>query len=524
MKKLITSILIITATGVVLFAQSPKREMRAAWLHTVNFSTWVSEVRVPAFNGSNEAEREAARTAQKKAIITYFDSFKAANLNAVFFHVRTTCDAFYKSKYEPWSHFLSTERGADPGWDPLEFAIEEAHKRGMELHAWLNPYRISFGQAQSEAATSPKDYINTHRHWVMAYSDNVKILNPGLPEVTERIADVVEDIIINYNVDGITLDDYFYADNQGGLNNFPGKYFYLDADLYNAYKAENPDGLSQGDWRRANCNKMVKAIYDRIQSIKPWVIFGMSPAGVAKEGAKGIGIEPPSITALDWQWDQIYCNPLAWLVEGSVDYISPQIYWTTKHATAPYGPLAEWWSKVCAKYNVYFYPSHSFIADTLEMGVQINMNRKYDKLNAPGVVVWSAQSLMKRDRETQILSKGDHVFYLARNHFKYKALPPALHWKKAEEQGMVDNLTLFGQTLSWSYGKGNVRYAIYAIPNSQIDDPNALSNPAYLLGISYEKKFTLPAGIVATHCIAVSVLDRYGNEFLPARTKSWIKK
>ncbi|MCL2501584.1 MAG: family 10 glycosylhydrolase [Bacteroidales bacterium] len=512
MKKLTTSILLLTATGLSLFAQNPKREMRAAWLHTVNFSTWVSEVRVPACNGSNEAEREAARTIQKNAIIAYFDTFKAANLNAVFFHVRTTCDAFYKSKYEPWSHFLSTERGADPGWDPLEFAIEEAHKRGMELHAWLNPYRISFGEAQSVAATSPTDYVNTHPEWVLAYNDHVKILNPGLPEVTERIADVVEDIITRYNVDGITLDDYFYADNQRGLDNRPGKYFYLDTALYIAYKAENPNSqLSQGDWRRENCNKMVKAIYDRIQSIKPYVIFGMSPAGVAKGGAAALGIEPPAVRAGDWQYEQIYCNPLAWLVDGSVDYISPQIYWTTTHETAPYGPLSKWWSQVCKMYNVYFYPSHSFNTSPEEIGIQIDLNREYDELNAPGVVVWSGQNLLR----------GGHVPYLAGNQFKYKALPPAVHWKQADEQGMVDNLTLSGQTLSWTYGKENVRYAVYAIPSSQINDTEAFSNPEYLLGISYGKQFTLPAEIIATHHIAVSVLDRYGNESLPARTKSW---
>ena len=504
MKKAITTTLLLAVMGVTLFAQSPKREMRAAWVHTVNFSTWVSEVRVPKFNGSNEAEREEARAIQKKAIIAYFDSFQEANLNAVFFHVRTTCDAFYKSKYEPWSHFLSTERGADPGWDPLEFAIEEAHKRGMELHAWLNPYRISFSEAQSVAATSPTDYVNTHPEWVMSYSDNVKILNPGLPEVTERIADVVEDIITNYDVDGIVLDDYFYADNQRGLANYYGKYFYLDTALYIAYKAENPNELSQGDWRRENCNKMVKAIYDRIQSIKPYVIFGMSPAGIAKEGAKNIGIEPPSVEGSDWQYNQIYCNPLAWLVEGSIDYISPQLYWTTTHAAAPYGPLCEWWSQVCKKFNIYFYPSHAFGTSPEEIGAQINLNREFD---VPGVVVWDVQNFLRKE----------HVPYLAENQFRYKALPPALHWKNADEQGMIDNLSLSGQTLSWTYEKENVRYAIYAIPSSQINDTEVFSKSQYLLGISYDKQFTLPSEVIDTHHIAVSVLDRYGNEYLPAR-------
>jgi len=490
--------------------QPPKREMRAAWLHTVNFSTWVSEIRVPAYDGTNEAEREAARRIQKNAIIEYFDEFAAANLNAVFFHVRPNTDAFYRSKFEPWSHFLSTERGACPGWDPLEFAIEQAHKRGMELHAWLNPYRISFNEAQALAATTPYDYVNTHPEWVMAYNDQVKILNPGLPEVTQRIADVVEDIIRNYNVDGIVMDDYFYADNRVD-GNYPGKFYFLDNALYLAYLAENPNStLSQGDWRRQNCNRMVRVVYDRIQAVAPWVRFGMSPAGVAKGGAARLGLEPPDVPASDWQFYQIYSDPLAWMAEGSIDYISPQIYWTTTHEIAPYTPLAKWWSEVAKKFGIHFFSSHSFGTTPEEIGVQIDINRKYDQLGAPGTVAWSGQTLINRG----------HVPFLAENHFRYKALPPAMDWKPAEEQGMVDNLTLNGQTLSWTYKKENVRYVVYAIPNSRINDADVFSNPAHILGISYTKQFTLPAEIIATHHIAVSVLDRFGNEWLPARTKS----
>ena len=504
------TILLVSAMGVCLFAQSPKREMRAVWVHTVNFSTWVSDVRVPAFDGTNEAEREAARTIQKNRIIDYFDAFQSVNLNAVFFHVRTTCDAFYKSKYEPWSHFLSTERGADPGWDPLQFAIEEAQKRGMELHAWLNPYRISFGEVQARAATSPLDYVNTHPEWVMAYNENVKILNPGLPEVTQRIADVVEDIITNYDVDGIVLDDYFYADNQRGLDNYAGKYFYLDSVLYYDYLAKNPLGRSQADWRRANCNGMVRAIYERIQAVKPHVAFGMSPAGVAKGGAEDAGLNPSDIPAGDWQYTQIFCDPLAWMVQLSVDYISPQIYWTTEHAVAPYGPLCEWWSQTANRFGRYFYPSHAFSADVEDIGKQIDYNRKFDELGSPGMVVWDVQSFV---------NKG-HLKYLSESRFRHKALPPAYSWKSAEEQGTVENLAVSGNVLSWTYGKENVRYVVYAIPREQRKNANLFSKSEYILGISYKKQFLLPSDIDANSHIAVSVLDRHGNESLPEISSS----
>ena len=300
---------------------SPKREMRAAWMHTVNFSSFVREARVPTYDGTNEAEREAARQIQKNAMIRYFDAFQAANFNAVFLQVRPNTDAFYRSSYEPWSHFLSEERGQDPGWDPLEFAIEQAHKRGMELHAWLNPYRISFSAAQATAATTPYDYINTHPEWVLVYDANVKTLNPALPEVTQRITDVVADIIRNYNVDGIVLDDYFYADNRvEGF--YRGKFHFIDRYWYEAYLRDNPESTrTQADWRRANANKMVRAIFDRIQIENPAVRFGLSPAGVARYGAIALGIDPPDVPASDWQFHDIYSDPIAWMAEGSIDYI-----------------------------------------------------------------------------------------------------------------------------------------------------------------------------------------------------------
>ncbi|HRU63914.1 MAG TPA: family 10 glycosylhydrolase, partial [Paludibacteraceae bacterium] len=189
-----------------MFAQSPKREMRAAWLATVWRLDWPS-VTVPKATGTNEAARQAAIQQQKNELIAIFNKLQGANMNAVFFQVRGMCDAMYQSSYEPWSAYISSERGADPGYDPLAFAIEEAHKRGLELHAWLNPYRYS--SSIYTHGETPMDYYITHPDWLLDYGGYTKILNPGLPEVRQRIKCIIGEIVNNYHVDGIVFDDYF---------------------------------------------------------------------------------------------------------------------------------------------------------------------------------------------------------------------------------------------------------------------------------------------------------------------------
>jgi uncharacterized lipoprotein YddW (UPF0748 family) len=204
---------------------------------------------------------------QKQDMIRILDSLASANMNAVFFQVRSRCDAMYKSSYEPWSTDLVQYRGFDPGYDPLAFAIEEAHKRGIELHAWLNPYR--FETALNQWSGKPGDYRTTNPEWLLTYSSGITILDPGRPQVVKRIKDIVGEIVTNYNVDGIMFDDYFYA--------YGGTSATLDASTQALYKPANMD---LGDWRRANVNKMIAEVYDTIQDVKPFVRFGVSPFGI----------------------------------------------------------------------------------------------------------------------------------------------------------------------------------------------------------------------------------------------------
>ena len=474
------------------FAQAPKREVRASWLSTVWRLDWPSTT-VPEPTGTNEASREAARNVQKSGLISVLDKLQAANFNTVFFQIRGMSDAFYKSKYEPWSQYLSSVRGADPGWDPLAFIIEEGHKRGIEIHAWLNPYRYS--TASESHGNLPGDYATVHPEWLLDYGSFTKILNPGMPEVRQRISDIVADIITNYDVDGIVFDDYFYVSGT------------TDAMDQQQFELYNPKGLSRGDWRRENVNQMVRDVQARINNIKPYVTFGISPAGVAASSsavAAKYGVEPSPVGS-DWQYAGIYSDPLAWLNDGSIDYISPQLYWAIGHATNDYSKLSAWWSKISNVFGRHFYSSNTSTFSITELNNEINVNRNADLNGTTGSVYFRTNNIPQATF-TNFKSGA----------YQYPALRAAYGWKPATTQGLVESLFLSGQNLSWNYADNLVRYSIYAIPRTSMNETDIFNTPKYLVGISYTKSFSLPAGISsASHAIAVAVYDRYGNEFPP---------
>ena len=290
-KKILLTLLFVFATIISNTDNFIKREVRSVWLTTVWALDWPSE----------QGTSEAVRASQQAEMIKYLDQLQADNFNAVYFQVRSMCDAFYKSSYEPWSSYLSGSRGANPGWDPLTFVVEECHKRGMECHAWVNPYRFSTGANW----TTGQDNELKKSGWLLTH-ESTTILNPGIPEAKERIVNVCREIISNYDVDGIIFDDYFYP------NGIPSN---KNAGDYNLWK-NSGSSLSIGDWRRANVNQMVADVYNMIQSVKPWAKFGISPAGVActdSNVAAGHGVTPCPAPAGDWQYNGIFSDPVAWL-------------------------------------------------------------------------------------------------------------------------------------------------------------------------------------------------------------------
>ena len=482
MKRIFLFSLLLTLSFNLIEAQSPKREFRATWLTTVWQIDW------PKTSGA---------TNQKNEMITLLDQLKDNNLNAICFQVRGRCDAFYDSAYEPWSSDLGNGRGTYPGYDPLQFVIDEAHARGIEVHAWLNPYRYESQIGTWTSTTLKGNYRYSHPGWLLDYtSSSMSILNPGIPEVRQRISDVVADILNKYDVDGIVFDDYFYVSGTSDT---------MDQAQYSAY---NPKGLSRANWRRDNVNQMIKDVYDRIQSIKPYVTFGVSPAGVAKLGAGPAGLTTVGCTCSDWQYNDIYSDPCAWLSQGSLDYISPQIYWNLSHSTNPYNTLCKWWSDAAKQFGKHFYSSHSSSNyGATEMNDQIASNRTYTQNSAPGSIFYNTTGL-----------KGS-LSSIKSSRFTHKALAPAIDWKAHPAYGNVSCITRSGTTLSWNAVpgvSGGARYTVYGVPTSVSNPVNACSTSSYLLGISYTNSYTLPSSYTSGYNFVVGLLDRYGNEYIVA--------
>lgn len=535
MKKL-TNIIVLLCFATLVFAQSPKREFRATWLTTVWSIDWPS-TKITSTGNVNQIN------AQKKQMRGMLDSLVSANMNAVCFQVRSRCDAMYNSSYEPWSTDLVSTRGMEPGYDPLAFVIEEGHKRGLEVHAWINPYR--YESASGQWTGKAGDYRTTHPDWVLDHN-GAAILNPGIPEVRQRISDVIEEIITNYDVDGVLFDDYFYL---SGTNE--------DVDLY---QANNPDNLSIGDWRRNNVNMMIAKVYSMIQNVKPYVRFGVSPAGIWDVNAtiaSSYGLTLPDVPG-GYAYHGIYCDPVAWLSEGTVDYISPQVYWTIG-STHDYALLSPWWSETATHFGKQCYISHSLSAmssnpvpakapmmlskeDELgadarceagiskleqrmmsindapatrfgysEVANEIGINRNSDVNDAPGSVFFSHKNLRKQGFTT----------YLRNHAFNHKALTPAIHWKANLENPTIQTLTLTNRRLTWQCDVDNIKYGIYAMPSNIKRKLESYSNSTYFLGTSYYKHFDLPSDLVIEgYVFAVSIIDRYGNEYAPVVTST----
>lgn len=520
-----------------LSAQEPlKRELRASWLTTVWGLDWPG-VKIPAGGSPSTVEL------QKQQLTRILDSMRVVGMNAVFFQVRPECDAFYPSTYEPWSAHLSASRGQDPGWDPLAYAIAESHSRGMELHAWLNPYR--FESVAGKYAGQPGDYRQSHPEWVLTYTGGGAILDPGNPGVRQRIDDIVREIVTNYDVDGIVFDDYFYA--------YEGTSSALDQYSQSQWR---PAGMDLGDWRRDNVNRMVAGVHQTIREVKPWVTFGVSPFGIwttdaSVAASRGLQL-PKGITGMD-AYKSIYCDPVAWLEQGSVDYISPQIYWTTDDPDQDYDVLSKWWSGVVHRFGRHLYVSHSLSSldpsgypppvtmkkaatgdlsqemkglsmmeylslpglmksaagyDPAEYGKQVTRNRMEDLNGAPGSVFF---------RSTMFFTPGV-INYFRGNEFRYAALPPVKSWNGVEPLPMPTSVRTEGTLLRWDDMGDTFRYAVYAVPVDLADQPGNFFSGRYLVAMTYSPSLDLSRTprLLTGHRLAVSVVDRNGNESPPA--------
>jgi uncharacterized lipoprotein YddW (UPF0748 family) len=288
------------------------RELRGVWISTAWNGTWPSRAGLPA---------ESA----KAELVALFDALSAASMNAVFLQVRPESDALYPSTLEPWSRFLTGTQGKDPGFDPLAFAIEIGHARGLEVHAWMNPFR----------ALTSTSVVAAENHVTRLLPDRKVVwgsqvwMDPGAPEVRARVADVVRDILARYDVDGVHFDDYFYPYPIAGAE-FPDDGTYLD------YQAGGGT-LGKLDWRRANVNALIRGVAELVAELRPDIRFGVSPFGIYRPGT------PAGVTGLD-AYDVLASDPVKWMDEGWVDYVAPQLYWPTTQAERSFTALVAWWA------------------------------------------------------------------------------------------------------------------------------------------------------------------------------------
>ena len=479
--------------------QQPKREFRAFWLVTLDNKDF------PSRPGLSIEE-------QKAELIEMLDYHHNLGMNAVIFQVRPSADAFYASKFEPWSEWLNGKQGMPPKpfYDPLEFMITECHRRNMELHAWFNPFRTVFSTEVSDVAYN---HISKRRpQWCLQYGKHNQF-NPGLPEVRRYVNNIVLDVVKRYDIDGVHFDDYFY----------PYKIYGKEFPDERTFRKYSRGFKNKADWRRDNINLLIKMIHDNIQKEKPYVKFGISPLGVwrnKREDPRG------SATSVGQSsYDYLGADVLKWLENGWIDYVAPQLYWSIGHARADYITLADWWSNNNYGKHVYIGQATYKInrdndfrwRNPREMANQLRVNRR--KPAILGSIFFRSQSLLDNELHfTDTLSKR---FY---NH---PALIPSMPWKDDQAPEAPQELNLVHSkkrvVLSWEAPKSENEanqakyYVIYRfLKGTKID----LNNPKNILSIQQELLYYEQKDNSKNYTYAVTSVDRLHNESEPALVNS----
>lgn len=470
----------------ISFAQNlpPKREFRGAWIATVINLDWPSS---PFLTPE----------AQRAELIRILDELRSHGVNAVMFQVRSESDAMYASTIEPWSYWLTGQQGKPPApfYDPLEFAVAEAHQRGIELHAWFNPYRAS--REVGNYANAPNHVTVVHPEWDIQIG-SIKFLDPGLPQVREHVTSVVMDVVRRYDVDGVHFDDYFYPYPPNQISNQDDATF-----------ATYPRGFTnRGDWRRDNVNLLIQMIHDSIQVVKPHVKFGMSPFGIWRNGV------PSGITGLD-AYSTIYCDALAWLTQQTIDYITPQLYWPFGGGQ-DYGKLMPWWGT--QRNSRHYYPGQGVYRATTwapnEVPRQVRANRA--NANVGGSIMFRALNFRENGNGFADSLKNDL--------FRYHALAPVMAWKDVVPPNAPRNLRyerIAGTGtagLKWdlpptaSDGDSASMYVIYYFNTPNIQ-PGDLADPSRILSVTNTRVHRPPQPATSGPLyFTATALDRNANE------------
>lgn len=440
-----------------------KKEMRAVWITTAYGLDWP------------QGQYDIAT--QKQQYIEYLNKFKELNVNAVFVQVKGMGDAFYNSPYEPWSSVITGTRGTDPGYDVLKFMLDEAHARGMEFHAWLNPYRISTRAKGSD--TYPPLHSSVPSDWVVDH-EKIRIYNPAVPEVRQRLADIVKDLITKYDVDGIHFDDYFYPDPAAAGTMIADK---PDYDEYGAGMA------SIEDFRRDNVNKAIKAVHDVIVATRPEVVFSISPAA-----------------SDTYNYNTLYADVLKWNREGWLDVIIPQLYQQVGAPTSDFKERLQWWHQF--RYKATMMVGHAYYrfgdptAPTAfqtvnELEKQLTLTKKYRV--SLGHVLYSAKYILQNP-----IGVTDKLATL----WNTPTVIPFLGRSVAADPADPKNVRIEGGNLKWETG-GNVRSVVYFTAD--------LKQEATVLAITDGKE--VAAAATGYYCVAT--LNKDNKE---SKTSSVVRK
>ena len=490
LRKLILLLALFLATGVGAQIQQqspyPKREFRGAWIQAVNGQ----------FRGIPTEKL-------KQTLIDQLNSLQGAGINAIIFQVRPEADALYASQLEPWSRFLTGVQGQAPSpyWDPMQFMIDECHKRGMEFHAWINPYRV---KTSLKSELSPNHLYNIHPEWFVTYNNQL-FFDPALPESRRHICMVVADIVSRYDVDAIHMDDYFYPYPAKGMD-FPD-----DA----SFARYGGGFTNRADWRRSNVNILIQKIHETIRGLKPWVKFGISPFGIYRNekndplGSKTNGLQ---------NYDDLYADVLLWARNGWVDYNIPQIYWQIGHPAADYEILVKWWAKNTENRPLFIGQS---VMNTIQNADPKNpsmnqlprkmaLERAYQTIG--GSCQWPASAVVE--------NAGKYRDALVQEYHKYPALVPVFDFMDDKAPGKVRKVkkvwTEDGYMLFWTPPKAKdemdraVQYVVYRFGDKEkvnIDDAS------HIVAVTRNNFYKLPYKDGKNkYRYVVTALDRLHNE------------
>lgn len=462
----------------------PKREFRGAWIQCVNNQ----------FNG-------IGRDAMQKTLTYQLDELQKTGINAILFQVRPEGDALYQSSIEPWSRYLTGQQGRapQPYWDPLAWMVEECHKRNMECHAWINPFRA---KTKGTNAMASNHYYIQHRDRCFDY-DGLGIFDPGIPENRHYICYVASDIVRRYDVDGLHIDDYFYPYPVAGVV-IPDDVSY----------ARYGNGMPRNDWRRQNVNLFIKELHDSIQANKPWVKFGVSPFGIYRNQKS----DPNGSATNGLQnFDDLYADILLWVREGWIDYNIPQVYWEIGNKAADYQTLVGWWARYAGQRHLYIGQDVERtvkFADTTnpqthQVYQKYNLQRAYPTIQ--GSCQWYAKACVD--------NPANYTTVLRQVYHKYPALQPLMPWIDSKAPGKVKKMTVIEMggklVLFWTAPKAKkemdkaVQYVVYRFDKGEKVN---VADPSHIVAVTRNEFYELPAMVSFGSTYVVTALDHMQNE------------